>query len=194
MHVSVVRSAVTRLDHIEWSTVDERIEEMLDEGARALIDAGIKEHQISYQFAVDMRYLGQQNEVTIPLENDPRKTRDVGDLMRRFEAGYENLYGVRLDGIGAEIVNLRVTATSTDAGRTAVHELSEEPTEPKSAREVFFGKNWLSVPVFDRQSIGVGQEILGPVLIEERETTVFVLPNWSIAKHDDGSLIADRKQ
>lgn len=194
VRLDLVRSAVTRLDHIEWSTVDERIEEMLDEGARALIDAGIKEHQISYQFAVDMRYLGQQNEVTIPLENDPRKTRDVGDLMRRFEAGYENLYGVRLDGIGAEIVNLRVTATSTDAGRTAVHELSEEPTEPKSAREVFFGKNWLSVPVFDRQSIGVGQEILGPVLIEERETTVFVLPNWSIAKHDDGSLIADRKQ
>jgi len=44
----------------------------------------------------------------------------------------------------------------------------------------------------DIAGLEAGQEIVGPVVIEERETTVFVLPGWSLSVHSDGSLIATR--
>jgi N-methylhydantoinase A len=37
-----------------------------------------------------------------------------------------------------------------------------------------------------------GDAIPGPVIVEERETTIFVLPGWTIRLHPNGSLIADK--
>jgi N-methylhydantoinase A len=34
----------------------------------------------------------------------------------------------------------------------------------------------------------------GPVIVEERETTIFVLPDWKLRVHADGSLTATRKE
>jgi N-methylhydantoinase A len=53
-------------------------------------------------------------------------------------------------------------------------------------------KKIIDVPIYDRNSLASQQYIVGPVIIEERETTVFVLPGWNLSVHDDGSLIADK--
>lgn len=194
VRLDLVRSAVTQLDDIDWNIIDERISEMLDEGQSALVEAGVDESAVAHGFAIDMRYIGQQNEVTVALERDPRTDRNISELRRGFERGYETLYGVRLDDIGVEIVNLRVTASSIEVGRDAKHELSSVTAAPKTHRPVYFEGAPVSVPVYDRKSLALGQTIEGPVIIEERETTVFVLPNWTLSVHEDGSLIADRKE
>lgn len=194
VRLDLVRSAVTQLDDIDWDIINDRIGEMLAEGQDALVEAGIEKSAIFYSFAVDMRYCGQQNEVTVALDDDPRKARDVADLRKRFEEGYRTLYGVQLDDIGIEIVNLRVTVSSTDASRETKHKLPGEPAAPKSHRDVFYERGRVSVPVYDRFSLAAGQSVAGPVIVEERETTVFVLPNWTLSVHEDGSLIADRNE
>ncbi len=35
---------------------------------------------------------------------------------------------------------------------------------------------WLDVPVYDRAVLGVGATVLGPALIEERDTTIVLRP------------------
>jgi N-methylhydantoinase A len=47
--------------------------------------------------------------------------------------------------------------------------------------------------VYRRGDIGIGQKIEGPVIVEERETTAVIRPNWTVTVGEDGSLIADRK-
>ena len=34
--------------------------------------------------------------------------------------------------------------------------------------------------------------IAGPVIIEERETTIFVLEGWTVSLHSSGSLVATK--
>jgi N-methylhydantoinase A len=43
-----------------------------------------------------------------------------------------------------------------------------------------------------RAAIAVGQRIEGPVIIEERETTLVVLRGWTASVHPTGAVIAER--
>ena len=190
--LDLARGGLSRLNDIDWASVRPLIEDILAEGKAALDDAGIADDSIIYDFAADMRYVGQQTEVTVPLAGDPRETENQGDLRQRFDKAYDNLYGVRLDDMDVEVVSWRVTARGGDTERNADVVFADSAAEPKATRPVYLEGKSIDTPVYDRSALAAGQEVEGPVVIEERETTVFVLPGWSLTVHTDGSLIATR--
>jgi N-methylhydantoinase A len=190
--LDLVRGGLSRLVDIDWTHVDWAITSMLSEGQQAVFEAGITVESISFAFAVDMRYTGQQDDLTVNLAADPRSKRDMGELRHQFEQTYEALYGSCLEDMELEVVCWRVTAFGEKSGRKARCELAKSPATAKSRRQVFFEKKIIDVPIYDRNSLASQQYIVGPVIIEERETTVFVLPGWNLSVHDDGSLIADK--
>jgi N-methylhydantoinase A len=140
-----------------------------------------------------MRYVGQQTEVTVALAGDPHEKANRVNLRGRFDRAYEILYGVRLDDMDVEVVSWRVTARGGDTHREVRANLADAEAAPKSTRSVFLDDQSLRTPVFDRLSLAPGQRIPGPVIVEERETTVFVLPGWDLAVDPDGNLIATRR-
>ncbi len=194
VRLDLARSATITLEGFTPEIVAPVIGEMLAEGEHALIDAGIAREQIQYSFSADMRYLGQQNEVDVELPGNPCDGIDKAELRRRFEVAYQTLYGVQLDDMGVEIVSWRITARGADKEREAVIALPRDPGEPKATRSVFFDKAFLDVPVYARTSLAAGQTVDGPVIVEERETTAFILPGWCLQVHADGSLIATRDE
>ena len=190
--LDLARGSLNRLNDVNWSSVATLIEDMIAEGTAALSDAGIAENSVMYDFAADMRYVGQQTEVTVHLAGDPRAVENQGDLRARFDAAYELLYGVKLDDMDVEIVSWRLAARGGDTERHADVEFAEVPAEPKTTRAVYLDGESFDIPVYDRNALAAGQSIAGPVIVEERETTVFVLPGWTLNVHTDGSLIAER--
>jgi N-methylhydantoinase A/oxoprolinase/acetone carboxylase beta subunit len=48
--------------------------------------------------------------------------------------------------------------------------------------------------IYDRATLAAGQEIAGPAIIEERETTTVILPGWSARIDPTGCIIAERTQ
>ncbi len=191
--LDLVRGGLSRLVDIDWTHVDWAIKSMLSEGQQAVSEAGIAVESISYAFAVDMRYRGQQDDLTVNLASDPRSNRDMAELRHQFEQTYEALYGSCLEDMELEVVCWRVTAFGEKSGRQAHCELAKSPATAKSSRQVFFENKFIDVPIYDRNSLASQQHIDGPVIVEERETTVFVLPGWNLSVHDDGSLIADKQ-
>lgn len=192
--LDLARGGLCRLDQIQWDSVGSLIDSMLDEGQQALLEAGIDRQSIHYEFSADMRYFGQQTEVTVMFEQDPRNMRDPEQLRARFDDAYETLYGVRLDEMGVEVVSWRVTANAGETGREAKFSLAEKAAEPKHTRSVYFEHEYIDVPVYDRSALALNQQVDGPVIVEERETTVFILPGWSLQADVNGSLIANRKR
>ncbi|PCI49671.1 MAG: hydantoinase A [Alphaproteobacteria bacterium] len=191
--LDLVRGGLSRLSDLNWDSIGVTIDTMLDEGKNALMEAGLPADSVAYGFTADMRYCGQQAEVTVVLEDDPRNARDPIDLRHRFETQYAALYGVCLDDMDVEIVNWRVTARGGNTGREVIIKLTDTPAEPKSTRSVYLDTKAIQVPVFDRHTLASEQEIIGPVIIEERETTAFILPGWTMKVHTDGSLIATKQ-
>jgi N-methylhydantoinase A len=48
----------------------------------------------------------------------------------------------------------------------------------------------MAVPVWDRDAIG--DPVMGPAIVEEPYTSIYVPAGWRIAAHASGALIADR--
>jgi len=191
--IDLVRSSLVRLEDIEWTGLGATLDAMIEEGRSALAEAGLHPDQASFGFAADMRYVGQQSEVCVPFEDDPRRIGDPARLRETFEAAYEKVYGLRLDDMPVEVVSWRVVAQGRAPARKAGVAFAADPAAPKKTRKVHLEDTPVDVPVYDRTAIAVGQVIDGPVIVEERETTAFVLPGWSVELHENGSLIASRK-
>jgi len=46
----------------------------------------------------------------------------------------------------------------------------------------------LATPVLDRATLGPGQEVTGPAIIEQPDTTTIIHPGWRATVLADGSL------
>ena len=62
----------------------------------------------------------------------------------------------------------------------------------KGERPVRFSRKGEPVvtPVYDRSALGAGDRLVGPAIVEERETTCVLPPGWVGELVEDGSLVA----
>ena len=167
---------------------------MITEAATALQAAGAPANVIRFVYGADMRYAGQQNEVTVEFATDPSTSRNVDAMREAFETAYEAQYGLRLPNIPIEVVAWRISAHGPAVERHGTPKLSDAATAPKGHRNVLIGDAPESVAVYDRPALAAGQQIPGPVIIEERETTIFIMPGWDASVADNGCITAERKE
>lgn len=192
VQIDLVRSNVTTLDTLDWDNVSSVLDSMTQEGTAALTEAGMPEDEVTFGFSVEMRYLGQQSEVRITLSDDPRQTRDTDAIKALFEAEYLRQYGLKLDGMKVEIVSWLVTASGVQPDRSAKKQAHVVADTGPETRPVQLRDGIQDVAVLQRAAITQNDQIAGPVIIEERETTIFVLEGWTVGLHPSGSLVASK--
>jgi N-methylhydantoinase A len=192
VRLDLVRSALGQLDDLDWDEVDRLVGEMLDEARAALAEAGTAQADIRLSLGADLRYAGQQNEVGIVFESDPRATRDSGAVRSAFEAAYLAQYGVNPSHVPIEVVSWRLTARGPDDIVDAAPLAAREPAAPKGERAIPL---WPAAPnarLYDRAALAAGQAIAGPALVEERETTIVIPPGWTGVVDAIGCITARR--
>ncbi len=194
IRLDMVRSSPMRLDDLDWERADKLIAQMILEGQSALVEAGLSSESIAYQYSIDMRYLGQQTEITVPLEHRPGAGTPKSTFVGTFEREYTNLYGLCMEDMDLEVVAWRVSASCPATRRDSLFVSEPKFGGLKTTRKVYFGNGYHQTPVFDRASLGKGQTIEGPCIIEERETTILVLPDWTLSVSSQGALIAVRAE
>ena len=139
-----------------------------------------------------MRYFGQQNEVTTWFDADPREKQDLAWVRESFEREYEKLYHLRLPDVDVEVVSWRLIATGPSAARDSTPQLAAAPTATKATRTAHFDGKDVDTPVYQRRDLAPGQSIAGPAIIEERETTIIILPGWTATVHATGCIMASK--
>jgi N-methylhydantoinase A len=140
-----------------------------------------------------MRYFGQQNEVTAWFDNDPRLKHDSVWLREVFEQGYERLYNLRLPEVDIEIVSWRLVATGPAVSRDSVTTLGAAMGKPRGKRRARFGGKDVDAPVYARSDLACNQVVAGPAIIEERETTIIILPGWQGKVDRTGCIMASKE-
>jgi N-methylhydantoinase A len=193
VRLDLARGALLRIDQIDWAVVGTLLDEVEAAARTDLADAGILDDAVRLSFGADMRYVGQANEVTVDFPADPRERQDTRELREVFEKAYEKLYGLRLEDLNVEVVSWRVTALGPSVERETGSGLSLEAGAPKTYRRAVFRQGPRDVPVYDRPALAEGQEIPGPAIIEERETTIVILDGWNAHVDSLGCIIAKRE-
>ena len=175
-----VRPYLVALGDVNEEEFEEKFEEM--EGT-AVGDLDDPEHTRR----ADLRYRGQSFELTVEADS-------LEKLEERFHAAHEQRYGYRMDDEAVELVNVRLIAT--------VPVDKPEPEEPEQGegeaesgrREANFDGEWREVPVLDREKMGKGSEVVGPAIVEFKESTCVVRPGWWGAVDGAGTIVLEKKE
>jgi N-methylhydantoinase A len=181
-----VRTYAVELDKVDKDKVAEICKELLTEAATTLKLEGIPEANIVADFGVDMRYLGQFNEVTISLPmaaSGKIREQDIEYLLEMFHGRHDALYGYSMPGAPTELINIRLQAI----GQTAKPAFKPIPSAGpdaskalKNNRQVFFETGFVDTPVYDGLALHHGNMIFGPAIVEEPTTTIVVPPDFNL--------------
>jgi N-methylhydantoinase A/oxoprolinase/acetone carboxylase beta subunit len=146
------------------------------DGDRALIEC-----------ALDVRYIGQSYEITVPFETEYRAT---------FDARHHQTYGYANPRRGAEVVNLRVKAIGVTNKPSLPRETAaavRPAPEPSARRTARFGGKATSMTVYRRDDLHAGVEADGPALIAGPEATTVITPAFRFRVDEAGNVIATRR-
>src|SRR4051794_9362854 len=186
------RGALARLSSLDWAQVKAVVDELEADARAGLASAGCRPADITLRFGADIRYFGQQNEVTTWCDSDPRQKPDAAWLRGLFEDEYDKLYHLRLPEVDVEVVSWRLIASGPSAARETSSALSSAPAKAKVSRTAHFNGADIDTPVYQRRDLARDQAIKGPAIIEERETTIIILPGWTAKVHATGSIMATK--
>ena len=186
-----VRTRVTATAGQSIGDVRAVLSDLAEEGRRELEAAGFGPDLQRFEASLDMRYLGQAFELSVPIPFDVATIEEIDAAFRRV---YADRYGDAPDG-GSEIVNYRLTAWGvTDKPALPVLERAGRSRDAaaKGDRPVVFGGAAMPTGVYERGLMPLDDAIAGPALIEEPGSVTVVPPNWSARLTANDCLVLER--
>jgi len=177
--VDSLRRARARLARVFTSLERRGTHEMRAEGFSSL--------RIHIQRLLDLRYVGQAFELSVPAS---------GDFVAAFHRAHERRYGYSDPRRPVEIVTVRARIS----GRTP------KPALPRSrpaganaraaiigSRRAFFSGRAFDTPVYDRSKLRAGNRFRGPAIIMEYSATSVLPPGWLARVDSHESLVLSRE-
>ena len=133
---------------------------------------------------VDMRYAGQNYELSVPLPDGPVTMAILDALAEGFAAAHERMYGFIAEGETVQLVTYRVEATGVvpkAAFRAAPDAGPDASAAVVGRRDVWLPEagGFVSCPVYDREKLRPGNRIDGPAIVEQMDATTVVLPDMT---------------
>ncbi|WP_375779414.1 hydantoinase/oxoprolinase family protein [Bradyrhizobium sp. ma5] len=195
IRLDLVRSALSRLSDLDWDHVEGIFEDLETEGRKALIEAGCSDADVTFIYAADMRYLGQQFEVAVELPARPARDGGSKALRECFESEYLKRYKLIQSKLEVELVTWRVTATVPGRAAPALGlPLGAGKNAKREFRRVDLWQTDQQVHVVARESLRPGDQLDGPLIIEEAETTIVIPPGWTASLGAIGAITATNNQ
>ena len=184
-----IQSLPTPLSQADWNVVRTTVDHMREQGARHVLGLGVGPELLQLELAADIRHLGQGETLTVNLgsrlEEEPERQVEAA-----FDAAYKQMYGRRPPGVEAEILSwrLRVAGPLPTVWRTAT---SEAGDYVKTKRQMWSEDSgaFVEATVIDRYRLRPGDTLIGPAIVEERESTAVIGVGGNGTLDADGNLI-----
>ena len=145
----------------------------------------------AYQIHLDLRYVGQEFTLSVPVALAELKAGDHRAIRTAFDALYEHRYAHHSPEEPVEMVNIRLAAIGKRP-KIAFPALAKSARpKPAGEREVYFARADRPVvcPVFHRDGLGAGAEVVGPALVQEHGTTTVLFADDRCRVAESGELI-----
>jgi N-methylhydantoinase A len=141
-----------------------------------------------------MRYRGQGHEIAVPLPNEPFAADAAGELRRRFEATYEQVFGRAIPRLEVEALTWTLSiATDRPLPPPAKPVARVAAPAPSGHREVFdpVSGRQEQAALHERKVLKPGMSFEGPALIVEDGTTTVVPSGFSARINELGQIVLE---
>lgn len=185
-----VRSIRRSVDDKTAALMLDVMKELEDEGSAWLDREGETSQTRRFERGADMRYAGQAYELRVKLDEN---CRDAASIAEAFHLEHERIYGFRDTDTDVELgtVRLAVVGVTENISQPEIAAGSGKRA-CKGERLIFRSGKWVSAGVYDRSALGAGDQIAGPAIIEQDDTTTVLLPGWSARADALGNLHLER--
>ena len=148
---------------------------------------------IGFRRFADMRYRKQGYEIRVALPDGTLDASSTDAVRQSFEATYRSIYGHTVPGTPVDIVSLRIVAEGPRPELVLPQPGSRGRASLKGRRAAYIPDTGAMAPieVHDRYALEVGANLSGPVIVEERESTLVVAGNAELHVDALGNLIVD---
>lgn len=144
---------------------------------------------------LDLRYIGQNYELPVEIGTGRHAPAlpAVQDLKQAFFRQHEAAYGHHDPDAGVEVVNLRIRATMELAKQTVDAARPTGEAQPATTERIWFERTgFVPTPVYGRDGLAEGSQIVGPALITQFDTTTLVPPGWTLRIDAAMNMIMER--
>ena len=190
-----VKTYTTPLSAADPQRFKKYFDQMKREGIALLGSEQISKKRIEFIFSLDLRYQKQYHEVNLEISQNEMENADFDLIAMRFHQQHDKLYGYCLaeEGTPIELINLRLLCN----GRTRKPEFKTENYDGHNSTRAHkrFRKVYLplqgefkDIDVFDGAKLKYGNRVIGPAVIEQLNTTIFVTPEYNVLVDKYGSF------
>ena len=162
---------------------------------RSLINQGREQLQVQghgdgiiAQSTLELRYLGQNYELDVPVAFDEFSPQNIAALWRDFHALHERRFGFAIKDEVIEMTTIKCALTATTPKPAFEGLETRGPAAPRAKRSIVYADGTHETPVYDREALGAGQSIDGPAVIEEAVSVTVVHPGQRLEVGDSGLL------
>ncbi|MFM7784455.1 MAG: hydantoinase/oxoprolinase family protein [Gammaproteobacteria bacterium] len=188
-----VRTYAREFAQVKQADVRKLYAEMAAAGKATLKTEHVPASRIEIDYTADVRYVGQFNEVEVPVPSNGRiDAAALEAIAEEFHNRHDSLYGYSMRGAALELINLRITAR----GRT------DKPQQEKlrrkgsgsahariGKRKAFFDGRFLEVSVYDGLALQAGNRVPGPAIVVQPTTSIVLPPDFDFLCDDYGNYL-----
>ncbi|WP_404321889.1 hydantoinase/oxoprolinase family protein [Cytobacillus firmus] len=190
-----IQTYIRRLNQLDPSELNKEWNSIETQALKQYQEEGVSEDDVLFTRFADIRYLGQEHTVKVPVPNGEWSEETISEVVERFGDLHEQHYTFKLEGTPTEIVNLHLTAF----GKVLKPELKRLTSTSRDAQEAyketrpvyFEGSGWVETKVYYRSLFGQGMKISGPAIVEEPSASTVIYPDQSLTVDEYGNLIIE---
>lgn len=166
--------------------MNECFEELKTEGNAWLDNEKISDNQRVIIKHADMRYLGQNFELSINIDFDKIDENNLEEIKAYFHREHKREYGYCREEARIQIVNFRATAL----GKVSTVKFEEQPESGEDARDaiiderdVYFEETdgFVQTKIYDRYALKANNKFAGPAIIEQMDATIVIPPGHKVS-------------
>jgi N-methylhydantoinase A len=185
-------SYYTSLTRTDLDRVRTEFDKLEKEGEELLREEGVQPSDMSSSWFADMRYMGQEHSVLVPLDHNY----DLSQIGEAYHRTYHAKFGHSSPEDPVEFVNLRIAAYG--AIRKKDTRLIPQSQSGKNLtveyREVVFDGIPLKTKILDRNCLKVKSRFQGPLIMEEETATTVVPPGYILTIDKLGNAVITRSR
>ena len=138
---------------------------------------------------LDMRYAGQAYDLGVAIPDELRLNPEAEGILELFHREHERIYSFRDLESGVEVTTERIRVIGRIPPVTIPDVETGTRAKAGDNRRVFNQGKYLDVPVYLRREMGRGQKVTGPAILEQRDSTVWILPDWKAEIDRIGNIL-----
>ena len=191
-----VSTVYANLESLNQSELEHSFKQLEEQALDWIRGEEIHGTEVMLKRSADMRYKGQSFELTVPI-NGSDSSGGVQALADAFHHVHEHAYQYSSPDNPVEVINVRVTVIgqtpSLNIGPDSPdQDATNNPAvaEPIATRQIRLDRKLWDAPVYDRTQLPVGATMTGPAIIEQGDTTTFLVPGYRLVVHPSGNLVA----